>query len=64
MFPDNAVINDFSFIENLPSRDWLAGLAESIKVSLIKDAALFRYIQKNVKEVLKRNEKVMQEILR
>lgn len=61
--PPYAVINDFNFIENLGSRDWIAGLAEAIKVSLIKDADLFHFIRKNVSAILKRDAEVLQEII-
>ena len=36
-----AVVNDASLLETLPDRDFLAGFAESVKVSLLKDPRLF-----------------------
>lgn len=36
-----AVINDATLLETLPARDFVAGFAEAVKVSLLKDPALF-----------------------
>lgn len=43
--PPFAVINDFEFLESLSDRDWRSGLAEAVKVGLIKDAAFFEYLE-------------------
>ncbi|STX29727.1 3-dehydroquinate synthase [Legionella beliardensis] len=45
--PPYAVLNDYNFLASLELRDWLSGIAEAVKVSLIKDARLFHYIQSN-----------------
>ncbi|MFA5959535.1 MAG: 3-dehydroquinate synthase [Tatlockia sp.] len=45
--PPYAVINDIDFVKSLADRDWLSGLAEAVKVSLIKDAEFFHYIYNN-----------------
>ena len=42
--PPFAVINDFDFIRTLPPRHCRAGMAEAVKVALIKDAALFCFL--------------------
>lgn len=42
-----AVINDFNFLTTLDKRDWLSGIAEAIKVALIKDKDFFDFIEKN-----------------
>ena len=39
--PPYAVINDFDFLRTLSARDQRAGIAEAIKVALIKDRAFF-----------------------
>jgi 3-dehydroquinate synthase len=39
-----AVINDFDFLTTLPERHLRAGLAEAVKVSLIKDGKFFDYL--------------------
>jgi 3-dehydroquinate synthase len=45
--PPFAVVNDFEFLETLEPRDKSAGMAEAVKVALIKDAAFFRFIADN-----------------
>lgn len=42
--PPFAVINDFSLLKTLPARDKRAGMAEAIKVALIKDADFFNWL--------------------
>jgi 3-dehydroquinate synthase len=49
--PPFAVINDLSFLESLGRRDKVAGLAEAIKVALIRDAALFGWILEHANEL-------------
>ena len=39
--PPFAVINDFAFLDTLSSRELRAGMAEAVKVALIKDKAFF-----------------------
>ncbi|HVU49415.1 MAG TPA: 3-dehydroquinate synthase [Polyangia bacterium] len=43
--PPFAVVNDARFLERLPRRDRLAGLAEVIKVALIRDGAFFASVE-------------------
>lgn len=43
--PPYAVINDFNFLKTLDDRDWRSGLAEAIKVALIKDASFFDWLE-------------------
>jgi 3-dehydroquinate synthase len=45
--PPWAVINDAAFLATLPARDKRAGLAEAVKVSLIRDAAFFGWLRDN-----------------
>jgi 3-dehydroquinate synthase len=40
--PPFAVLNDFEFLLTLPDRDWLCGVAEAFKVSIIRDRAFFQ----------------------
>ncbi|MGH0037548.1 MAG: 3-dehydroquinate synthase [Myxococcota bacterium] len=39
--PPYAVVNDAALLETLPSRDRRAGIAEAVKVALVKDAGFF-----------------------
>lgn len=43
--PPSAVINDSAFIDVLPGRDKRAGMAEAVKVALIRDANFFTWIE-------------------
>lgn len=45
--PPWAVINDAAFLATLPARDKRAGLAEAVKVSLIRDAKFFGWLREN-----------------
>lgn len=45
--PPFAVLNDFDFLRTLPQRDQRAGMAEAVKVSLIKDAVFFNWLHDN-----------------
>jgi 3-dehydroquinate synthase len=40
-------LNDFDFLDDLPERERRGGLAEAVKVALIRDAAFFRWLQAN-----------------
>lgn len=42
--PPFAVINDLDFLDRLPDRDWIAGIAEAFKVALIKDRRFFTFL--------------------
>lgn len=44
-YPASAVINDFQLLTTLAHRDRIAGLAEAVKVALIKDRAFFEWIE-------------------
>ena len=43
--PPDAVINDAAFIDILPDRDKRAGMAEAVKVALIRDRAFFEWLE-------------------
>ena len=53
--PAWAVLNDASFLETLPDREWRAGIAEAVKVALIKDAAFFEFIEGIVPDLVARD---------
>ncbi|MGY2289787.1 3-dehydroquinate synthase [Pseudomonas sp. SDO528_S397] len=44
-YPATAVINDFQLLTHLSHRDQIAGLAEAVKVALIKDQAFFQWME-------------------
>jgi 3-dehydroquinate synthase len=45
--PPYAVFSDATFLARLPRRDAVAGLAEAVKVSLIRDPSFFHWIEAN-----------------
>jgi 3-dehydroquinate synthase len=49
--PPFAVINDSRWLETLPLREVRAGLAEAIKVALIRDAGFFGWLEEHASEL-------------
>ncbi len=45
--PPHAVLNDFDFLRTLHPRDRIAGIAEAVKVALIRDATFFEWLEAN-----------------
>lgn len=45
--PPFAVLNDIEFVMSLPERDKIAGMAEAVKVSLIRDGEFFLWLERN-----------------
>jgi 3-dehydroquinate synthase len=46
--PPFAVLNDLDFIAALPAREKTAGMAEAVKVALIRDASFFAWLERHV----------------
>ena len=61
--PPFAVINDFSFLNSLPQREWIAGLAEAVKVALLKDPAFFAYLEHHAEALVARSASAMQYVV-
>jgi 3-dehydroquinate synthase len=57
--PPVAVFNDLTFLRSLDERDWRGGIAEAIKVALIKDVAFFEWIENNAQALAQRDEEAM-----
>jgi 3-dehydroquinate synthase len=57
--PPVAVFNDDSFLSTLCERNWRSGIAEAIKVALIKDTAFFDWIEEHTPDLVARNKEVM-----
>jgi 3-dehydroquinate synthase len=49
--PPWAIINDGSFIDVLPPREKRAGMAEAVKVALIRDGKLFNWLEAHADEL-------------
>jgi 3-dehydroquinate synthase len=61
--PPYAVLNDFDFLSSLDSRDWRSGIAEAVKVALIKDADFFDFIYNNAALLARRDIETMQQVI-
>jgi 3-dehydroquinate synthase len=49
--PPFAVINDSEFLRTLPPRDARAGMAEAVKVALIRDPSFFDWLEQHVAQL-------------
>jgi 3-dehydroquinate synthase len=61
--PPYAIINDSRFLNSLEQRDWIAGIAEAIKVALIKDRVFFHYLEEHANKLKERDMAVMNEVI-
>jgi len=62
--PPVAVFNDDRFLLTLGDRDWRSGIAEAIKVSLIKDPVFFEWIEEAAEALNDRNMEAMQYLIK
>ncbi|MEH2290167.1 3-dehydroquinate synthase [Nostoc sp.] len=61
--PPYAVINDSTFLTTLDDRDWRSGIAEAVKVALIKDASFFDFIHSHTAALKRRDMDTMQQVI-
>ncbi|MDA2928867.1 3-dehydroquinate synthase [Acidobacteria bacterium AH-259-O06] len=57
--PPFAVFNDISFIDTLEHRDKIAGIAEAVKVALIRDRAFYEFLEANTSRLSRAEREVM-----
>ncbi|MEZ5935485.1 MAG: 3-dehydroquinate synthase [Alphaproteobacteria bacterium] len=50
--PPFAVLNDLDMIDDLPPREKIAGMAEAVKVALIRDASFFTWLQERADDLV------------
>lgn len=62
--PAYAVLDDFDFLETLPDREWRAGIAEAVKVALIKDTGFFEQIEADAERLAARDMDAMKALIR
>jgi 3-dehydroquinate synthase len=62
--PPFAVLNDFEFLRTLPLRDWLCGVAEGWKVSIIRDRPFFDWLGANAAKFPARDDTAMEALVR
>jgi 3-dehydroquinate synthase len=61
--PPYAVLNDLNFLDTLPDREWRGGLAEAVKVALLKDPEFFAYLEEHAEKLLKRDARTMERVI-
>lgn len=61
--PPYAVLNDFDLLVTLSDRDWLAGVAEAVKVALLRDATFFHWIEDHASDLVKRSLPAMERLV-
>ena len=62
--PPFAVLNDFDFLRTLPPRDWLCGVAEAWKVSIIRDRPFFDWLVAHADRFPARDTAAMEALVR
>lgn len=58
------LLYDYSFLKSLPESEWINGFAEIIKHSCIKDAALFRELDKNKLKYYQKDKAALGKLIR
>ena len=62
--PPFAVLNDHDFIEKLPARDKIAGMAEAVKVALIRDPEFYDWLEHNADALATFSTSAMQHMIK
>ena len=58
-----AVFADTDVLQTLPDRELRAGLFESVKAGIIRDALLFRFMEKNSQAILRRDPEALERVI-
>ena len=58
-----AVFADIEVLQTLPERELRAGLFESVKAGIIRDAALFRFMEQNAEAILRREPAALERVI-
>ena len=58
-----AVFADIDVLGTLPDRELRAGLMESVKAGIIRDRALFRYMEEHAEKILAREPKALERVI-
>jgi 3-dehydroquinate synthase len=62
--PPHAIINDTRFLEHLDDRSWRAGIAEAVKVAIIKDRDFLFSIEQDAVRLAARDIPAMERLIR
>ncbi|MCL4503055.1 MAG: 3-dehydroquinate synthase, partial [Deltaproteobacteria bacterium] len=61
--PPAAVLCDGGFLITLSQKDWIGGVAEAVKVALIKDAKFFTFLEKRAELLVQRDLPAMRQVI-
>jgi 3-dehydroquinate synthase len=61
--PPFLVVNDNAFLKTLSDRDYRSGIAEAIKVAIIKDEAFFDFIETNADKLNQRDDETISKLI-
>jgi len=62
--PPFAVFNDSGFLTTLSDRDWVSGIAEAIKVALIKNESFFYWLEAHAGALVERDREAMDYLIK
>lgn len=62
--PPAAVFNDIHFLTTLSDEDWRSGMAEAVKVALIKDTGFFTWLQQKAVALSQRDMEAMKYLIK
>ena len=62
--PPFAVLNDLDLLTRLSQRDKIAGMAEAVKVALIRDGAFFAWLERNADELITFERRALAQMIR
>lgn len=61
--PPVAVLNDSDFLPTLSSKDWIGGVAEAVKVALIRDPGFFSFLERRARALVRRDLQAMRQVI-
>ena len=62
--PPFAVLNDSAFLETLEHRDKIAGMAEAVKVALIRDPGFYAFLEANAERLARAEREPLEHLVR
>lgn len=62
--PPFAVLNDLALLDHLPAREKIAGMAEAVKVALIRDASFFLWLERHADDLVTFDRAAMAHLIR
>ena len=63
IYQPRAVVSDTALLDTLPDRHWSDGFAEVIKYGVIKDPGLFSILEKNGKEGIRKDGRLLEKVV-